>query len=378
MIRGNGFTNLLKKMSKESHYDIATIKDRLHIWDVLASFGYQVANKCGVIKSPLRPEKSPSFSIYKGGKNAKDHSTGENWDVISLYADLDQCSTHEAIVGCGQLAGLQGEITPNDMHVPPPPRSSLPTKPSPKGEGSFTKNLPQLTEKLCAQMRIDAHASLQNTSSPLSVFANHKGLTKKTIITAINKGMIGVLNSDAIGKPVIVWLFKDWSGALGAKIRFDPLSSRKTIWWQGAAKEFLFGDIATSSREIENFERPPIFLTEGESDALTVMQFGYQAMGIVGANTIPTTPKLHAYLSHRPVGIVYDSDAAGISSSSKLADYIVSHLSGTTVYNLTNSGAMQIPAGSDINETMQDIGYETYKRVMKVANAILSSKGGDY
>jgi|SaaInlStandDraft_1057018.scaffolds.fasta_scaffold01243_15 hypothetical protein len=362
-------------MNKDKHYDIATIKETLKIWDVLKCFGYEVQPKCGLIKSPIRGEAHPSFSIYDGGKKAKDHSSGDQWNVIDLYAHLDQCSVHEAIVGCGQLAGLQGSETPNGLHVPPPPPSSLPAKPTPQREKSYVQKLPQLTRKLVAEMSVAAHASINNDSSPLSVFAANKGLTKKTIIKAINKGMIGVLNpipDMGITQPVIVWLFKDWAGNLGAKIRFDPLSSRKTIWWQGQAKEFLFGDVATCKSELEDFSRPPIFVTEGESDALTVLQLGCPVLGIVGANTIPTTPKLHAYFSHRSVGIIYDSDKAGVKSSSKLADHITQTITGSTIYNLTNSGLMDIRTGSDINEAMRDHGISLYKQKMKLAHDLIS------
>ena len=358
-------------MNKDKHYDISSIKSSIFIWNVLAHFGYPVAEKCGVIKSPIRPENSPSFSIYKAGTEAKDHSSGDHWDVIGLYEHLDQCSKHEAIVGCGKLAGLQASESPNGrLHVPPPPASRLPTKPVQREEG-FVQSLPALTPKLCAQMMMAAHEAINDSSSPLSLFAHSKGLTKRTVIKAINKGMVGVLKHKTLRLPVIVWMFKDWEGNIGAKIRFDPMSSRKTIWWQGGAKEFLFGDVATCKSEMENFERPPIFLTEGESDALTIMQYGYPVLGIVGANTIPNLPKLHAYLSHRPVGIVYDSDKAGINSSTKLADHIVDNLTGTTVYNLTNSGVMAIGAGSDINEAMNENGVEKYKNNMKLAHDLL-------
>ena len=356
-------------MDTASHYDIPDIKESLHVWTVLARFGHQVPEKCGVIKSPLRDDNSPSFSISQEGKLAYDFSTGDSWDVISLYQYLDSCSLHEAIVGCGKMAGLQAGDAPVGLYVPPAPSSKV-AKTKPKEETKNWKDeLPILTDALLVKMRMAAVSAVSNGySSDLSRFAKVKGFSKKTMLRAINLGMVGILeNFGHSKKSVMVWIFRDWEGNIGAKFRFDPLSSRETIWWQGGAKDFLFGDIATCKSELEDFKRPPIFLTEGESDALTVVQYGYPVLGIVGANAVPTTPKLHAYLSHRAVGIIYDSDHAGIESSSKLANHIESEISGATIFNFTNSSVFGIPSGGDINEAMKEQGEDNFKSVIKAA-----------
>jgi len=364
-------------MAKYNHYSIDNIKASLTIWKVLQSFGHEVAEKDGVIKSPMRPDKTPSFSISQGGKLAHDFSSGESWDVISLYQHLRGSTLHEAIVGCGEMAGLRGGEAPAGLFVPPPPPSRIPKTPSHRRETdskTFIEKLPTLDDDLLSQMKMSAMLAIRTPTSHLSIFADSKGLTVRTIYEAIAKGMIGVLDHHLLNQPTIVFLFKDWEGNIGAKMRFDPLSSRKTIWWQGKARDFLFGDVATSKSELEDFERPPIFVLEGESDTLTVMQYGYPALGIVGAGIMPHTPKIHSYLSHRSVGIIYDSDSAGVENSAKLSGVITSNLSGSNVYNLTNSPIMGIKEGSDINEAMREAGVSDYKYNMKEAHDLLSQK----
>ena len=109
----------------KNHYDIDEIKERLKIWDVMRHFGHDVPEACRAVRSPVREERSPSFSIFADGVLAKDHATGDTYDVILLFEQLQGCSRHDAIVGCGQLAGMVAGDMPSDMAVPLPPKSRL-------------------------------------------------------------------------------------------------------------------------------------------------------------------------------------------------------------------------------------------------------------
>jgi DNA primase len=152
------------------------------------------------------------------------------------------------------------------------------------------------------------------------------------------------------------------------------MSSKHTVWWQGSPNEFLFGDVATCKSELEDFGRCPIFTVEGESDTLTCHQMGFPALGIVGASSKPTDPKLHAYFAHRHVGIIYDSDKAGIDASGKLATLLLAKVTGSTVFNLTNNSMVGIPMGSDLNDTMNEVGVKPFKTNMRIAYDMISKK----
>lgn len=53
----------------------------------------------------------------------------------------------------------------------------------------------------------------------------------------------------------------------------------------------------------------PIYLTEGETDMITLLQAGYQALGIPGANTFEE--RFVSYINPYPlVIVVLDSDPA--------------------------------------------------------------------
>ena len=120
------------------------------------------------------------------------------------------------------------------------------------------------------------------------------------------------------------------------------------------------------------------FLFEGESDVLTAMQLlpEVQHLGITGASTIPAADLAHAYLSHRKIGIIYDSDHAGKTRSAALAEHLLDTLSNSEVCNLTGSSATGIPAGSDLNEAMLELGEDKIRtHLITCYNAIVGTDG---
>ncbi len=86
-------------------YDIHEIKVRLAIpqaWTQLALPG-ESAPSC---RSPFRPDKSPSFSVYDNGRRWKDHSTGDGGDVIDFICTALCVEKREGIQRAAEMAGL--------------------------------------------------------------------------------------------------------------------------------------------------------------------------------------------------------------------------------------------------------------------------------
>lgn len=65
------------------------------LWRILNLNG-EPPSKDGVIRSPFREERNPSFSIYAGGTRFKDHATGEGGDAITFYAMARGIGNREA------------------------------------------------------------------------------------------------------------------------------------------------------------------------------------------------------------------------------------------------------------------------------------------
>ena len=64
------------------------------LWQRLGLPGHVTANCC--VRSPLRDDRSPSFSIYAGGTRWKDHGTGQGGDSFDLYQAVKKLSSAKA------------------------------------------------------------------------------------------------------------------------------------------------------------------------------------------------------------------------------------------------------------------------------------------
>ena len=327
-------------MNPPSHYDIADIKDRVKIWNVLHHFGHDCPETCKAIRSPLRDERNPSFSIFSDGTMAKDHSTDDSYDVIKLYEVLAGCNTHEAIVGCGQLAGLAPSDLPPHLSVPPAPRSRL--SPSGGSPPRMKESLGEYTDGRIAEMQDTAHMALRDPGSILSRFCESKNLTKEFIEAMIRHGLVGVLDDKSLGQPAIAWMFENSHFGKACKLRLASDSSHKTVWWHGKAQEHLFGE-----QLMLHGTGCSAMITEGESDTLVLLQLEIPALGVTGAGIQPHPKVIHYSCSYKDVGIWMDNDPAGRKATLKLQEHVASHASGATVHEKIGS---RVPEGMDIGD----------------------------
>lgn len=79
----------------QSLHDLPRLKELLLIPDLWHRLGLPGTPRPQV-RSPFRPDRSPSFSIYDGGRRWIDHATGEGGDVIDFLAQACQVDVAEA------------------------------------------------------------------------------------------------------------------------------------------------------------------------------------------------------------------------------------------------------------------------------------------
>tara|TARA_B100000405_G_scaffold39524_1_gene26537 strand:- start:902 stop:1981 length:1080 start_codon:yes stop_codon:yes gene_type:complete len=329
-------------MNAPSHYDIADIKDRVKIWNVLHHFGHDCPETCKAIKSPLRDERHPSFSIFADGAMAKDHSTDDSFDVIGLYQTLAGCNTHEAIVGCGKLAGLAPSDLPPHLSVPPAPRSRIPSRE--EAPSRMKESLGEYTDDRAEEMREEAKLSLRREGGILRDFLRRKSLSESFAASMIEAGVIGVLKDKALREPAIAWMFENSHFGKGCKLRLAADSSRKTVWWHGKAQEHLFGE-----QLIMHGSHCAAIITEGESDTLALLQLGIPALGVTGAGILPNPKIVHFCCSYKDLGVWMDNDEAGRKATVKLQEHVATHASGSTVHEGVGS---RVPEGMDIGDCL--------------------------
>lgn len=80
--------------------------DRLKVADVLVNYGKDVGHpRYGLIKSPFRDERTPSFHIMPGGYGWVDFGEGTKGGVIDLIMRLDGCGREAAIRRIAEIKG---------------------------------------------------------------------------------------------------------------------------------------------------------------------------------------------------------------------------------------------------------------------------------
>lgn len=85
-----------KDMNDRGTYD--SVPTRLKVADVLVNYGKDVSfTRNGLIKSPFREERTPSFHILAGGYGWVDFGDGTKGGVIDLVMRLEHCDRYFAI-----------------------------------------------------------------------------------------------------------------------------------------------------------------------------------------------------------------------------------------------------------------------------------------
>jgi hypothetical protein len=316
-------------------FNIEAIKERLDIPTCVSHLGGEVPQRIGAFKSPFRDDKSPSFSIYGQHLDRwKDHATGDGGDCIDLIRIVRGIEAKEAIATAASWVGLapEREDDSSKFRAPPPPGSRH-RMPSPDAKPPKPPRLP--ADKKAALI----YPSGNYLDYPaLAAWSGKCG--NMFLPSAINAlGKAGALAISPNGN--ITFMFKSDA----CKVRFDPMSSHSSRWIAGMANENLWGDLLFDEGNIAD----PVFLTEGESDLITLLgvlqrlQLPGQILALASASAIPNIGIMFRFFRKRKVFTLLDNDKAGALSTKRL-EILSTAVPSAVVKHL---GPL-LPAGHDV------------------------------
>lgn len=123
------------------------------VWTALCLPGEMPRRGTGVCRSPFRPDKHPSFSIYDGGQRWKDQASGEGGDVIDFIARAEGRERRDAIHRFLEMAGVPAE-------APPPPPRRRAAGPAHPDVAALRWPTDEEVEKIARLRRLDPRAVL--------------------------------------------------------------------------------------------------------------------------------------------------------------------------------------------------------------------------
>lgn len=287
------------------------IRLRVTIFMLLQSLGMNNPGKDCKIKSPLRDERSPSFSIFKQGTKWKDHTTGEGGDVIDLYEALHPgVERKEALRVVASVGGMVlKDRDPADLPSAPG-RFRREHRPGPLSE-----EIPQSRLSLYAAELVNK----PNFGVPWDLLVTRKGIDPKNLARFAMEASIG--KGDAGG---LLYLMHR-----GIKVRNRPETSHNDFWLTGKGSENLFrGEALLNAREQSDCKLR-VIVTEGETDAMVLQdEFWNRGMdrsfvvGGLGASWVPDFRVARRYFRGAEVYIIGDNDKAGDTFADRLAIHL--------------------------------------------------------
>ncbi len=290
-------TTFLAGAPRPAH-DLPMLKDRLRIpqaWQALGLPG-QAAAHC---RSPFRPDRSPSFSIYDDGRRWKDFGTGAHGDVIDFIATARQVDIRTATRLFLELAGVpQTQTQTQTQTLPRSQKREQPRIHPPRDTG---------TEAQRQRVAETRHLSPEAVSLALSLHTLTFGTVR--------------------GLPC--WILTDAAGRVAEARRVDglpfpaegaALPRRKAHTLPGSRKSWPVG--AAVLRRIPNFRT--LLLVEGGPDYLAALHFA-AALGrwdvlplaLLGRGGHKIDPQAIALMRGRRVRIYphADADGGGLASA---------------------------------------------------------------
>lgn len=279
-------------------YDIDRIKQQVTIPELLNRRGIECATNKKMICSPLRDEKTPSFSISNAGRRFHDFGSGTGGDVIDLEMELTGCSKADAIKTLAGICGISGEVDHHDLApIPPPPRYQATRK---LGDMIKAEDAKEARHRLKRFLGDPTWACCQT----LAWLPPHM---QKTVL---KKGFLG---ADIRGR--LMYLMRR-----GVKVRTLPESSRGDRWIYGKSQDnalfsWLHQDLGSGGPRT-------VMFTEGESDAMTAIARWDECVRVVGcmsSNIAPPMEILYAMARDCDRAIIaFDGDEAGRTGSKGL------------------------------------------------------------
>jgi len=302
----------------------AQIKERLTIERVGAAVfpDWTPAKSC---KSPFRQDRTPSFSVFDGGRAWKDHATNEGGDVLSFYMKATGLQFTDALERLEVMAGVYPDATAR--------------KPEPKRE---------------LHLPADLH---EGTDSELATVAKLRGVNPEACQLAADRGLLkfGTVG----GFPC--WLLLDQTRKSAQARRMDgqpfpsigSLSERKAHTLRGSCQSWPLGLLEAS-------QMPFLAIVEGGPDLLAAFHFAQaegaaERVGVVAmlgaSNSIPADALPH--FKGKRVRIFPHDDEAGLKAAAGWEKQLRTAGAETDCFNvggvLLDGGGI----GKDLNDIAQ-------------------------
>jgi hypothetical protein len=264
------------------------IKSRLSVLDLGAKLfpGHRLGKTC---KSPLRDDRSPSFSVYDNGQRWKDFTTGEGGDVFDLY---------QAATGVDASAAF---IALRDMTL---------------GGVAVIASVKQIPARPEDQ-KAPYHPKLEGlTAIDIKELSRLRGIPTEGLQLAVGGGFLWA--ADYGGQRC--WIITDKTHKVYLARRFDG-----GLWDNGAKSKTLPGGQASWPIGVEEAATfPAIALTEGGPDFLAAFGHAWNSgvetrvapVCMTGASVSIPDETLARFKGKR-VRIFIHSDSAGAAAFNK-------------------------------------------------------------
>ncbi len=222
---------------------ITTAKERLTIPALGAMIfpGWRPGKSC---KSPLREDRTPSFSVHDGGRKFRDFATGESGDAIDFLARARGLSTAEAVKQFIDLAGIDRPTSAGAKH------HEL------RKEVFFPDDL------------------RPGTRAELTILAKLRNLNREAVEVASERGLLHFGTMQDGDSTITAWIITDGTRRNGQARRLDGLCwqslpgepKAKTLPGSSAAWPVGVTEVAAYSC---------IALVEGGPDLLAALHFAW-------------------------------------------------------------------------------------------------------
>ena len=244
--------------------------------------GGKSAYICPICNSGTGRNKTGAFYIYSNGTKWKCHACGKGGDIFDLVGELEhitdpqeQFKRVEALYNLPRT-GRTGQKQPQ--------KTSIPAGPDMKPETDFTPFFKQ------------ANKNLKDTNY-------HRGISLTTL-NRFNVGFVKGWTSPTADKKVpsdrLIIPTSKYSYIARATDDRNPLRIMKE------GKTHLFNPEALTNTT------QPVFIVEGELDALSIIDLGFEAVGLGGLGNIPTLLQAVETLNPtQPLIVALDDDTAG-------------------------------------------------------------------
>lgn len=279
------------------------LKDYVDEISVHSKKGDRESYICPLCGSGNGKNKTGAFFINKTGLRWKCFACDKSGDLLDLIGYVEGIEDFNDQLRRGELFNIPVEFYPNNIKP-----FILPQK---KNNGEKMENIEKQDYTTFFK---EAHANIHKTD-----YAHKRGLSDEIL----EKFMIGYVENwkhpnapeKISGSPrLIIPITKD---------NYFARDTRNVIpeFQQKYAKSKVGGSNIFNSKALKRKPNQPLFVVEGEIDALSIMEVGGEAVGLGSTSNIQKFIDLiSAKEFTRPLLLAFDKDTAGKNAQAKLAN----------------------------------------------------------